>query len=89
MRSAAVRARSGRSELPNLGEIGLDDLARLVGDRRPPVAEELCDDRERRVGYGVTVVTSHTVGNFPGSPVDLRYFFRLERGKIAALKVAP
>ena len=38
---------------------------------------------------GTTVVTSHTVGNFPGSPVDLRYFFRLERGKIAALTVVP
>jgi len=37
----------------------------------------------------MTVVTSHTVGNFPGSAVDLRYFFRLERGKIAALTVVP
>ncbi len=38
---------------------------------------------------GVTVVTSHLVGNFPGSPVDLRFFFRLERGKIASLEVIP
>jgi hypothetical protein len=38
---------------------------------------------------GVTIVTSHLVGNFPGSPVDLRYFFRLERGKIASLEVVP
>ena len=36
---------------------------------------------------GATVVTSHTVGNFPGSPLDLRYFFRLEGGVITALKV--
>ena len=36
---------------------------------------------------GVTVVTSHTVGNFPGSPLDLRYFFRLEGGEITALTV--
>ena len=36
---------------------------------------------------GETVVISHTSGNFPGSPVDLRYAFRLERGKIAAMKV--
>src|SRR5882757_9206533 len=33
---------------------------------------------------GVTVVTCHLVGNFPGSPVDLRFFFRLERGKISS-----
>jgi hypothetical protein len=28
-------------------------------------------------------------GNFPGSPVDLQYIFRLERGKIANLEIAP
>jgi len=38
---------------------------------------------------GKTVVTSHLVGNFPGSPVDLRYFFRLEGDKIASLEVVP
>ena len=38
---------------------------------------------------GNIVVTSHLVGNFPGSPVDLRYFFRLEGDKIASLEVIP
>ena len=38
---------------------------------------------------GVTVVTSRLTGNFPGSPVDLRFFFRLERGKIAFLEIIP
>ncbi|HEX2592282.1 MAG TPA: nuclear transport factor 2 family protein [Rhizomicrobium sp.] len=38
---------------------------------------------------GATVVTSHLVGNFPGSPVDLRFFFRLERGKISHLEIVP
>ena len=37
----------------------------------------------------MTVVTSRLTGNFPGSPVDLRYFFRLEHGKIAALEIIP
>jgi hypothetical protein len=37
--------------------------------------------------HGVQVVTSRVVGNFPGSPVDLRYRFRLERGLIASLKI--
>jgi len=35
------------------------------------------------------VVTSRLTGNFPGSPVDLRFCFRLERGKIAALEIVP
>lgn len=38
---------------------------------------------------GKTVVTCHLVGNFPGSPVDLRFFFQLEGDKIASLEVMP
>ena len=38
---------------------------------------------------GRTVVTSRVTGNFPGSPVDLRYFFELDGDKIAALEIAP
>ena len=38
---------------------------------------------------GMTVVTCHLTGNFPGSPIDLRYFFRLERGKVASLEIRP
>ncbi|CAN5186769.1 nuclear transport factor 2 family protein [soil metagenome] len=34
-----------------------------------------------------TVVTSHLVGDFPGSPVDLRYLFTLDDEKIAALEI--
>jgi hypothetical protein len=37
---------------------------------------------------GLHVVTSRVSGNFPGSPVDLRYHFRIERGLIAALEIA-
>jgi hypothetical protein len=36
---------------------------------------------------GRTVVTSHLVGDFPGSPVDLRYFFVLADAKIAELEI--
>lgn len=36
---------------------------------------------------GVHVVRSHVAGNFPGSPVDLTYLFRLERGLIANLEI--
>ena len=37
---------------------------------------------------GCHVVTSRVTGNFPGSPIDLRYSFRLERGLIASLEIA-
>ena len=33
------------------------------------------------------VVRSRVTGNFPGSPVDLQYDFRLERGLIASLEI--
>ena len=36
---------------------------------------------------GKTIVTSRVTGNFPGSPVDLRYFFGLEGQKIASLEI--
>jgi hypothetical protein len=42
---------------------------------------------ERRGGD--YVVTSRLTGNFPGSPVNLRFTFRLERDKIAFLEIAP
>ena len=38
---------------------------------------------------GKTVVTSRLTGNFPGSPVNLRYFFALEGGKITSLEIIP
>ena len=43
-----------------------------------------CEEKD-----GQTVVTCHLVGNFPGSPVDLRFFFKLEGQKIASLEVIP
>jgi ketosteroid isomerase-like protein len=38
---------------------------------------------------GRSVVTARLTGNFPGSPVDLRYRFTLAGGLIAALEIAP
>lgn len=35
------------------------------------------------------VVTAHVAGEFPGSPVDLRYLFTLERGLVATLEITP
>ena len=36
---------------------------------------------------GKFVVTSRLTGNFPGSPVNLRFFFRLDGDKIASLEI--
>lgn len=38
---------------------------------------------------GRTVVTTRLTGNFPRSPVELRFAFRLDRGRIACLEIAP
>lgn len=42
------------------------------------------DDQGDRV-----VVTAHLTGNFPGSPVDLRYGFKLSGDAIARLEIVP
>jgi len=41
-----------------------------------------CEDKD-----GKTIVTSRVTGNFPGSPVDLRYIFGLEGNKITSLEI--
>ena len=38
---------------------------------------------------GEIIVTSRLTGNFPGSPVDLRFFFVLDGDKIASLEILP
>ena len=38
---------------------------------------------------GLTVVTARLTGDFPGSPVQLRYRFALQDGEIAGLEIAP
>lgn len=38
---------------------------------------------------GRTVVTGRVAGDFPGSPVDLRYVFTLDGDRIAALEIVP
>ncbi|HEX3148769.1 MAG TPA: nuclear transport factor 2 family protein [Gemmataceae bacterium] len=35
------------------------------------------------------VVTCRLTGNFPGSPVDLRFFFELDGDRIASLEIIP
>ena len=51
--------------------------------------EYTCEPLACEVKDGKTVVTCHLVGNFPGSPLDLRFFFKLEGDKIASLEIIP
>ena len=43
-----------------------------------------CDQKDGKV-----VVTCRLTGNFPGSPINLRFFFELEGDKIASLEIIP
>ena len=43
-----------------------------------------CEQRD-----GAVVVTSRLTGSFPGSPVNLRFFFVLDGDKIASLEIIP
>ena len=38
---------------------------------------------------GMIVVTSRLTGKFPGSPVNLRFFFGLDGDKISSLEIIP
>ena len=48
-----------------------------------------CEPLRSEQWDGVTEVTCHLTGDFPGSPINLRYLFRLERGKVAGLEIRP
>ena len=48
-----------------------------------------CDQLACEQQNGKVVVACRVAGNFPGSPVDLRFFFRLEGDKIKSLEVIP
>lgn len=48
-------------------------------------SEPLSLDREDRKA----VVTSRLTGDFPGSPVNLRFFFELDGEKIKSLEIIP
>jgi hypothetical protein len=57
------------------------DAAAKYQDTCEPFA---CEEKD-----GKFVVTSRLTGNFPGSPVSLRFFFKLEGDKIATLEIIP
>src|SRR6478672_7018779 len=38
---------------------------------------------------GKTIVTSRLTGNFPGSPIELRFIFKLDGDRITSLEIRP
>ena len=38
---------------------------------------------------GKTIVTNRLTGNFPGSPIDLRFIFTLDGDRIGSLEIRP
>jgi hypothetical protein len=58
-----------------------DEVAAKYAFTSEPFA---CEARDGKI-----VVTSRLTGNFPGSPVDLRFFFELQGDKIASLEIIP
>jgi ketosteroid isomerase-like protein len=56
-----------------------DETGRKYRFKADVVAVEAAPDR--------TVVTAHVTGDFPGSPIDLRYRFKLVDRQIAGLEI--
>jgi hypothetical protein len=66
-----------------------NNLAAIDRWRREAAAKftYTCEPLRSEQTNGKTIVTCRLEGNFPGSPVDLRFIFGLERGKIASLEI--
>lgn len=65
------------------------DAIRRWKDRSSAQYTYTAEPFSNAVEDGRIVVASHLVGDFPGSPVDLRYFFALDGEKIAELEIVP
>lgn len=66
-------------------------------ERRAAIREWMADEAQQysytvepffiTIENGKTQVTAHATGDFPGSPIDLRFFFILASDKIAELEI--
>ena len=66
------------------GIAAIRQWATEVGKKSRPTVEVL----EVAQTAGNTILTGRVSGNFPGSPIDLRYVFTLDRGRIERLEIA-
>jgi len=76
---AVVRDERRTIRGPNAVRAWAEETRRRYRYRSEPVASEQTAD--------AFVVTAHLTGDFPGSPIDLRYRFKLAGSKIAELEI--
>ena len=67
------------------GRAAIKDWKARASEKYQYTSELLALDQEDRRA----VVTSRLTGNFPGSPVNLRFFFELDGEKIRSLEIIP
>jgi SnoaL-like domain len=67
------------------GRAAIKEWKARASEKYEYTSELLAMDQEDRK----TVVTSRLTGNFPGSPVNLRFFFELDGEKIKSLEITP
>ena len=67
------------------GRAAIKDWKARTSEKYQYTSEQLALDQEDRKA----VVTSRLTGNFPGSPVNLRFFFELDGEKIKSLEIIP
>ena len=67
------------------GRAAIKEWKARASEKYQYTSELLALDREDRKA----VVTSRLTGNFPGSPVSLRFFFELDGEKIKSLEIIP
>jgi hypothetical protein len=67
------------------GRAAIKEWKARASEKYQYTCEPLNLDQENRKA----VVTSRLTGNFPGSPVNLRFFFELDGEKIKSLEIIP
>ena len=67
------------------GRTAIKEWKARASEKYQYTTEPLALDQEERKA----VVTSRLTGNFPGSPVNLRFFFELDGEKIRSLEIIP
>ena len=85
---AVVRCFTNNAVVKDEGQT-YEGLAGIDRWRREAAAKftYTCEPLRSEQMNGKTIVTCRLEGNFPGSPIDLRFIFGLERGKIASLEI--
>ena len=67
------------------GRVAIKEWKAHASEKYQYTSEPLALDQDGRK----VVVTSRLTGNFPGSPVNLRFFFELNGEKIKSLEIIP